>query len=189
MSVVDFIYHGKVTIAQENLSDFLALSEELQLKGLSREALPENHVENQFEKEMNTKRKDRKAISESKITEYQVSTTEEDSVKEELLSTSLGHTVSILEESTMMEEKPSFTFTGGDNKELDEKINLIIQKVNGVWTCTSCGKTAKTKFNIRSHAEIHIEGVSHPCGRCGKLFRSRNNLQVHFFRSHTTKSV
>ena len=35
LSVVDFIYHGQVNIDQEDLNDFLALAEDLQLKGLS----------------------------------------------------------------------------------------------------------------------------------------------------------
>ena len=189
VSAVDFIYHGEVTIAQENLNDFLEFAEEIQLKGLSKEAIHENPRENRLEKKRENSRKDCKAAPESQIDEYPVSTTQEDNVKEELLSTSSDNTVSILDESTMMEAKPYFTFDSGDNKELDEKINLIVQKLDGLWTCTSCGKTAKTKFNIRSHAEIHIEGVSHPCGRCGKSFRYINILKVHVLRSGLTKFV
>ena len=33
-SIVDFIYHGEVNVYQEDLKDFLEVSEELQLKGL-----------------------------------------------------------------------------------------------------------------------------------------------------------
>ena len=33
-AVVDFIYHGEANIYQEDLDEFLALAEELQLKGL-----------------------------------------------------------------------------------------------------------------------------------------------------------
>ena len=32
-------------------------------------------------------------------------------------------------------------------------------------------------------AEIHIEGISHPCGQCGKILSSRNLLPV------TTKKI
>ena len=189
VSAVDFIYHGEVTIAQGNLNDFLALAEELQLKGLSGSRETEAPAGNRLEKKIEATRKDSETVSESRTNEYLVSTTRDDKVKEELLSTSFDDTVSILEESTMMEAEPCFTLNGGDNKELDEKINMIVQKVNGVWTCTSCERTAKTSFNIRRHAEIHIEGVSHPCARCEKSFRCRNNLQVHVFRSHLSKSV
>ena len=34
-AIVDFIYHGEANIYQEDLDGFLALAEELQLKGLS----------------------------------------------------------------------------------------------------------------------------------------------------------
>ena len=34
-AVVDFIYHGEANIYQEDLEGFLALAEELQLKGLT----------------------------------------------------------------------------------------------------------------------------------------------------------
>ena len=34
MAMVDFFYHGEANVFQENLDSFLALAEELQLKGL-----------------------------------------------------------------------------------------------------------------------------------------------------------
>ena len=36
VAILDFIYHGEVSIYQEDLDGFLALAEELQLKGLAR---------------------------------------------------------------------------------------------------------------------------------------------------------
>ena len=36
VAVVDFIYHGDTNIYQDDLDEFLALAEELQLKGLAR---------------------------------------------------------------------------------------------------------------------------------------------------------
>ena len=35
VAIVDFIYHGEASIYQEDLDGFLALAEELQLKGLA----------------------------------------------------------------------------------------------------------------------------------------------------------
>ena len=37
MKMVDFLYHGEANVHQENLDSFLALADELQLKGLKRE--------------------------------------------------------------------------------------------------------------------------------------------------------
>ena len=33
-AIVDFLYHGEANVFQENLDSFLAVAEELQLKGL-----------------------------------------------------------------------------------------------------------------------------------------------------------
>ena len=42
-SVLDFIYHGEVNVAQNDLNSFLAVAEELQIKGLTqRESQPES---------------------------------------------------------------------------------------------------------------------------------------------------
>ena len=90
------------------------------------------------------------------------------------------------------------TYNESDINVLDEKVNSLLTQVDGVWTCKVCGKTAlpnsSGKKNLRKHIEIHIEGISLPCGYCGKLFRykkcsqfqhtkvhfrSRNNRQAH----------
>jgi hypothetical protein len=35
VSVLDFMYHGEVNVAQEELNSFLAVAEDLQVKGLT----------------------------------------------------------------------------------------------------------------------------------------------------------
>ena len=35
-AIVNFLYHGEVTIFQEDLNDFLEIAEELHLKGLTK---------------------------------------------------------------------------------------------------------------------------------------------------------
>ena len=54
MSVVDFIYHGEANIYQEDLDGFLALAEDLQLKGLAR-SHSDNHETIKGPKEINNK--------------------------------------------------------------------------------------------------------------------------------------
>ena len=191
LSAVDFIYEGEVNIDQENLEDFLALAEELKLNGLSgsKEIIYESPVQNLLDKELERKARPKENLLDSPNRKLQILKSPVETIKEEKLATSYDNTVSLLEESAVMEAKTSVSYKGVENNELDEKISLIIHKVDGVWTCTVCGKNAKTPYLIKRHAEIHIEGVSHPCGHCGKIFRSRNNLQVHIFRNHTIKSI
>ena len=65
----------------------------------------------------------------------------------------------------------------------------------GKFRCTLCGKEAVGKFdtgsgraiarsNLKKHIETHFEGLSFPCQLCGKIFRSRNALQIHNTRYH-----
>ena len=44
-AIVDFIYHGEANINQEDLEAFLALAEELQLKGLTKSEKPETELD------------------------------------------------------------------------------------------------------------------------------------------------
>ena len=81
----------------------------------------------------------------------------------------------------------SFPLKADGSQDLDEKINSIIQRADGIWNCTICGKSDKLSNNIKKHAEIHIEGVGRPCGQCGKMLKSRNSLQVHMSRNHSVK--
>ena len=41
-SVLNFMYHGEVNIAQEELNSFLSVAEELQVKGLTQTTAPSN---------------------------------------------------------------------------------------------------------------------------------------------------
>ena len=54
MAIVDFIYLGEANIYQEDLDGFLALAEELQLKGLSSS---QNHTEEDIQKQPQEKAK------------------------------------------------------------------------------------------------------------------------------------
>ena len=73
--------------------------------------------------------------------------------------------------------------------EWDTIINGMLNKIDGIWTCTRCGKTDKrnTAARVKSHIETHIEGIEYPCGYCGKVLKSRNCMQVHISRNHSTK--
>ena len=47
VAMIDFLYHGEANVFQENLDSFLAIAEELQLKGLhgnQTEAVPEENI-------------------------------------------------------------------------------------------------------------------------------------------------
>ena len=53
--------------------------------------------------------------------------------------------------------------------------------------CKVCGKEGHGR-DIRNHIEAnHLEGVVIPCNLCDKTFRSRNSFRTHKSRQHTNK--
>jgi len=74
--------------------------------------------------------------------------------------------------------------TIGDNTELEERIDALTEKKEGLWTCIQCGKTDRQRFHLRRHAETHIEGFSHACNLCGKTFSQRAHLKTHAWKDH-----
>ena len=42
----------------------------------------------------------------------------------------------------------------------------LVEKLDGIWVCKQCGKTARQSIDIKRHAESHIEGLSFECPIC-----------------------
>ena len=174
IAIVDFIYQGEVNIYQEDLKEFLLIAEELDLKGLapSSNETSSNYVQSNIKTKI---RKEKFIEQENNLEEFGV---EEKSILSE------SNIVSLTEGSYITEAKMFESFRD-ENTELGDMINSMLEKIDGFWTCTKCGKTNKDKTKTKSHIETHIEGMSHPCGHCGKTFRSITCIQKHISRNHS----
>jgi len=73
----------------------------------------------------------------------------------------------------------------GNLNELSLQITEMIEKIEGVWRCKICGKTANAKNHIQYHAETHIEGMSYDCHIYSKIFPNRPGLRSHISGVHT----
>ena len=181
-NIVDFIYHGEVFIHQEDLNDFLEFAGELDIRGLAEnyKKEPENITPQLRVKVNKIKDNIRGLFNENAI--YPV-IEEKVEFSEDKPTLSNTKTVSLLKGSFVSEAKFSTSFKE-ENTELNDLVNSMLTKTDGLWTCAKCGKTQTDKYKAKRHIEIHIEGVSHPCGFCGKNLRSRNCLQAHISRIH-----
>ena len=174
LAVVDFIYFGEAKVFQRSLDSFLALAEELRLKGLTENDSASKEKEPEREAPQMHKKLLLKEEEEHKITskfEYQESGNPGDklvAVTNNLFS--------------------------ADLENLDEQIKSMwtktdIRSDNGkgyFGSCNICGKQALIK-NMTSHIEAnHITGVSHACDICGKVSRSRDAIRIHKHRAHKT---
>ena len=63
--------------------------------------------------------------------------------------------------------------------EANKAIEELVSKEGDLWICKQCGKTNKSKSNLKKHIEIHIEGLSFPCQLCDMSFNNRNSLYHH----------
>ena len=167
---MDFIYYGEANIYQEDLDRFLALAEELQLKGLVKS---ENaNLDNP--EEAHTKPK-------------QLEMKKQDNQLKHIDKANMGiennSIVAVYEDKVLIAPENRMT-------ELRAKLESLMERATdgeNIWKCKVCGKSTKGKdarTNMRCHIETHMEGLSYPCNQCDKIRRSSNALTTHVSRNH-----
>ena len=178
-NILDYMYNGEVHIFQENLDRFLEVAQKLRLEGL---------MEN---KSNNTEHVNETAQS----TQSSFIQTNYKSIKEETFAETEGVNNSINQHASEFIEKSQekgvlatvekVASVSTDIQELENQINQYLEKgQDGLYRCTLCGKTGKLSRNVKTHIEIHIEGLEFPCDKCKKIFRSRNSLNFHNHTNH-----
>merc|ERR1712129_105852 len=176
VAMIDFLYYGEANVYQENLDSFLAVAEELQLKGLIGSGAEEEAEE--------IKNKPKKAAQQSNYS------------KEE----SKDHDNSVVKVETSLHQDGTVAVTdytvAADLQDLDDKIKSMMEdtgktvysgnKNRKMFLCKVCGKegdVTNTKDHIEAH---HITGVSHTCNICGTTSRSRHAMAQHTRMNHTS---
>ena len=168
VAVVDFIYRGEANIFQEQLESFLALAEELQLKGLT------GNLEEKPE-EVSVPLLDRNQINLANDTMMR-------------RGKAMFRDLSQTREVAMVKNEivPTIQTKLRQSKEIEfetlQKVESMIVKRDNVMFCTNCDYTSKHGGHMREHVEKHIEGLEYPCNSCGKVMRSS-----HAFREHKRK--
>ena len=165
-AVINFLYFGEANISQENLESFLAIAQELQLKGLEGQTTADVE-ESQLERK----------IRELKKFGYSITPRENQSRIE-----------TKAEMKTEIKTKAELTaYDNEDIRKLDLEVKSMMEKSQNKGSqqiCKVCGKEGQTT-SIKNHIEAnHMEGVSIPCNHCSKICRSRNAMWMHNKREH-----
>jgi len=166
VAIVDFLYYGEANVYQENIDGFLAIAEEIKLKGLTgnnEDTKSDLKEEAKKEQEINSNKDRGSTIKQAppKVELIQNLTTETETSNGAVVATN--------------------QMFSGELKALDEQIKSMMTKSPNMITygnknerasiCTVCGKEGQPR-NIKDHIEAnHIEGVSIPCNLCEKTFR------------------
>ena len=162
--ILDYIYHGEVQIYQEELDVFLSIAKKLKIEGLiSNDDSHDDKIKDEVVSD---------SFANVEVEEETVDAIQANSLRRRDVSM-----------STHKKEVARIDFAGTANlEEVDQKIEELTDRVNGVWTCKACGKTSQRKRDLGWHIETHLDGLSFPCNECDKTFRSRSSLHSQKFR-------
>ena len=171
-AIMDFLYCGEAKVFQGNLDSFLAIAEELQVKGL----MGQSYDVEEKPKEFNPGSLPMpiKAVVKS------------DQRKQAGVSTD-KHLMKI--ENSPEEQMPITKYVTGDLQELDKRVKSMMENSPNMIRegkrqkrgkiCKVCGKEG-LPTNIASHIEAnHLDGVALPCNNCEKTFSSRMTKRRH----------
>ena len=177
LAIVDFLYLGETNIQQELLDSFLAIAEELQLKGL----MGQNNSEEGEAVEKMT------AASEANYPKQVFKRESQVSKAQDLVNFS-EHT----------DKTVSLTANfSRDLQDLDEQVKSLMERNKNYETegwkkgyiCKVCGKEGQS-IHIKNHIEAHhLEGISIPCNYCEKTTSSRKELTAHKHQHHKSNPM
>jgi hypothetical protein len=172
-NIVDFIYFGEVNVYQEDLDVFLALADELQLKGLT-----ENKAFDTEEELQQTPKLPRKELKANGM--YQPRVEKLNKWDKDLTNSVVTSVVPVYNERKIT--------VNSDTENLKAQIDTMFEGIGErAYRCSVCGKEKQGRNStqdMRRHVETHIEGVVHPCNLCGKVSRSSIGLINHVARDH-----
>ena len=173
LAIMEFLYRGEANVVQDNLESFLAIAEELQLRGLIGKT-----DERAEDLDVSGKYPPSKVLpspySETKSPKAHPKILRQDN---KIVKTD-GNTVAL----------PSYH--SGDLDQLEEMVKSMMEMSENDYSykdgrkqkahlCKVCGKEGMSNA-IKDHIEAnHIEGIVIPCNLCDKTFRSRNALRLH----------
>ena len=184
VAMVDFLYFGEANVYQENLESFLAIAEELQLKGLQGSNDQNGLNERELHKDPLPIKPKQKYGTDEMVSDTRTPTKGRKSTipKEQM-------------EEVKKEDNNALAIPlSGELQQLDETVKSMMETSQNMFQegnrrrqgkqCKVCGKEGRATDILRHIETYHLEGVSIPCKYCGKIFRSRNNLSIHVSKQH-----
>ena len=158
-AIVDFLYFGEANVYQENLDKFLAIAEELQIKGLAG---------SKYEAEQRKPKE--KYDAESKLS----SPKKQQTLKETTYDSDKA-------KSNVLALPKTSVLSAADLQELDETVKAMMEPSENVIQCGKlqvrakickvCGKEGHTTDIMRHIEAFHLDGVSIHCNFCDKILR------------------
>ena len=163
-AIVDFLYFGEANVYQENLDSFLAIAEELQIKGLAGSKYQQESYEAEQLKPKEKYDTEITLSSPKKQQTLKETTYDSDKAKSNVLA---------LPKTSVL--------SAADLQELDETVKAMMETSENVIQCGKlqvrakickvCGKEGHPTDIMRHIEAFHLEGVSIHCNFCDKILR------------------
>ena len=212
-AVLGFIYHGETSLLQADLERFLAIAEELQLKGVSHlneglsgidsglsianEGLSgNNEVVWDFGTSGGLSDKleglpVRMKVPDTNNDEKATDPPETSSNNKVDRKPIIHHTRNVKKHLMDVKTLPKFSKDSEPKpqntlikEETAQTVEKLYENQNGIWACLQCVYTSKQRGHLREHVEKHIEGLEYACNHCGKISRSSHTFRDHLRKKH-----
>ena len=201
-SILDFIYHGEVFISQKDLKPFLALAEELKIKGLE-------NKEQSGGKDDTAARAGKmvKICNENGQQLLECKKRETPKKKGKMEATKKCNTSTIVNEVTVDEDISIVGFSGSDDSGIQDggsgdlmagesryrvvNSNLPMRRKGMRWTCSLCSKDFRDRNLCVNHIECNHMNVDYNCRfqMCCYVARSSYKLRRHELAAHNAKRL
>jgi len=204
LSILSFMYKGQVNIAQEELSTFLSVAEDLKIKGLTQSHADTGPRQDKSEKVSSANTRSggmsdpvpRKTSTELKEDDDIVECGPETGAREGANEPITTHPVIAVDEHLALRNEyndPYLPSQETENPLTDQEFVSLIQskmfrvagESAGVWHCSECSYSSKVKCNVSQHIEAkHIKHAGYYCFICNKTSPSKNAFRMHNKRNH-----
>ena len=216
-ALLSFVYHGEVNVAEADLNNFLALAEELEVKGLTHGKNPSedssNHLPQLYSNELQSNSNQQHQptatpqssaqvhLQPSLQTEHECSASENNNAagavslpiqKESESNQLMNNLQAPVENIDQYAGRGSEDFKSEREEEFDLKnyIEKISEGANsGQFKCNICGHMHSRKFNAMTHVEnTHFPGLfDYSCDQCERKFNSRSKYYNHRSIHHSNQ--
>jgi len=198
-SVLDFMYNGEANVAQEELNSFLAVAEELKIKGLTQNQSNKKQGNNSFaplaksdtpclpDEQQSTRRPPPTMVLQPN--QHSVPLAENGTVKSEPFETStihqdLAHSTNL--QSTEGDYGAEEDYQGQDDGERSEMLKSVEANRGDflhAHQCEECLKWYTSRRSLMEHTASH-QGKT-KCQFCGKTFSTVSSRNMHVKNLHS----
>jgi len=195
VALIDFLYCGEVQVLRDNLENFMAMAEELKIKGLWKEKEEEYSKDQNIVWEQSGERSSKKKIKTKLDNKIEDNTNFKESFRDYEPNATLIEDDVLKDVKVNLEEyEPDLKLEANDQHKLMELIKskigpgqtMGVKQRNNV--CKVCGKEGTWSL-IKTHIESqHTTGLLRPqapCTKCEKVYKNRRVLYKHTRLAHS----